>query len=307
MHGAPTFHRSHLEICRKVENRKSRAARLAEVKFDIDGKWARQTEEDRRVVSRGMSRILSEIVHLQSSPHVTRNNESRKHRLSQKMSDFIYFCTYNGRWSTMCNVHATVLITRMFRRCPTTFNSKNWKQVILVALMIAQKFNDDVPLVNSDFGVLWVASGAKKTAIDVNRLEHDFMKHVSFDVFVKNSSYWQTHYYIRRTARAPEFYWMGREQHSRLLCAIPENEDSVDEKSNAVTFAGSMTPPPPRQTETSCESESKLPSSPKTVFGFYMAEREEPTQQKKVANMFPSSFDGGLLDDWIQPVRNLFA
>jgi hypothetical protein len=188
----------------------------------------------------------------------------------------------------------------MYRICPTTFNSKNWKQVILVALMIAQKFNDDVPLVNSDFEVLWVASGAKKTAIDVNRLEHDFMKHLSFDVFVKNETHWQTYYFIRRAARASEFYWYkGREQHAGQLCTIPESEDKIEceaGKSNVSASAGSMTPP--RQKP--CGGDS--PDSPKSVFGFF-GERELLTRQTKSANVF----DGGLIDDWIQPVRNLFG
>ena len=42
--------------------------------------------------------------------------------------------------------------------------------MVLVALMISQKFLDDVPLANSDFVTLWAASGAKKTNLNVNKL-----------------------------------------------------------------------------------------------------------------------------------------
>jgi hypothetical protein len=116
------------EINAQNEKRRKRITRWAD---DIEGKWARVNEEERRVITRGMSRILSEILHLResSSTKVTTEHDRRR-RLAQSMADFIYFCTYNGRWSTQCNVYATVLITRMHNAAPHAFNNKNWKQVM---------------------------------------------------------------------------------------------------------------------------------------------------------------------------------
>jgi hypothetical protein len=150
--------------------------------------------------------------------------------------------------------------------------------------MISQKFLDDVPLVNSDFVTLWAASGAKKTNLNVNKLEHHFLEHIQFDLNVSSEAIWQFYYEIRRAAGGPPFFLYERKWTHSLL-PISENETIQDKDAGGDLF-NIHTTPNIWQAYESCPSMSPQMENVRTIAGGFKGKSAPALPVRTIAGGF---------------------
>jgi hypothetical protein len=125
-----------------------------------------------------------------------------------EMHRFLAACYELGRWSPESNVIAMVLVTRFRSASGVSFNRNNWPMVILIAMNLAQKSWDDVPLTNVDFPQLLEIASHKTTMFkgykcswrEVNRMEMEFIKVLNWNIHVTNKTYMTFHYELQETA-----------------------------------------------------------------------------------------------------------
>jgi hypothetical protein len=93
---------------------------------------------------------------------------------------------YNiAEWSWECNVIALVLIARVQHSIAMT--PKNWNHLLLVALMVAHKMWDDIPLTSQDFPEVWarcVPDAAELSVKQLTRMEARFLVLIEWDTHV---------------------------------------------------------------------------------------------------------------------------
>jgi hypothetical protein len=110
-----------------------------------------------------------------------------------EVCSFIAKACQIAEWSPMCSVYALVLLTRMEHH-GISLTWKNWDCRLLVALLIAQKMCDDIPLENAEFLVVWsmcAPNSAALTAVELSRLEFAFAKSICWDMHVTKEVYTQ--------------------------------------------------------------------------------------------------------------------
>lgn len=76
-----------------------------------------------------------------------------------------------AQYSSACHIIAAVLMTRLVTSDQSfaPANKQNWRPLLFVCILIAQKLNDDVPLQNSGFMELWNRCEQQACAKDPNR------------------------------------------------------------------------------------------------------------------------------------------
>mmetsp|Transcript_28185 Transcript_28185/g.90836 ORF Transcript_28185/g.90836 Transcript_28185/m.90836 type:complete len:334 (+) Transcript_28185:277-1278(+) len=109
------------------------------------------------------------------------------------LHDFTVSMTTTCTYTPECNVIAVMLIIRLLLYHPQV--NLKWaicKRLLLVAILVAQKFWDDYPLRNIDFTTAWsrVAPNEAPLSIkDVNALECIFLGAIGFDLFIHVPQY----------------------------------------------------------------------------------------------------------------------
>ena len=103
-------------------------------------------------------------------------------------------------WSPEVNIIAVVLVNRF---CDTglPISYHNWNKVLLIALLIAQKLFDDVPLINHDFPKLWArlfpVDSEGFTTKQLNDLEHQFLSMIAWNTYVSRAVYCTFYFELR--------------------------------------------------------------------------------------------------------------
>jgi hypothetical protein len=108
-----------------------------------------------------------------------------------------------AQWSPECNIYALVLVTRMHHHgFPLTW--RNWNRIFIVAMLIAQKMWDDVPLTNLDFPQLWsmcAPHSSPFTAVQLSHMEFTFIKLIKWEAHVTREVYTQFYYELGALAQ----------------------------------------------------------------------------------------------------------
>ena len=103
-------------------------------------------------------------------------------------------------WSPEVNIIALVLLNRF---CDTglPISAQNWNKLLLIALLIAQKLFDDVPLTNTDFPRLWARlfpeDGEGFTTKQLNGMEHQFLNMIGWNTYVSRAVYCTFYFELR--------------------------------------------------------------------------------------------------------------
>jgi hypothetical protein len=127
-----------------------------------------------------------------------------------EMYQFLEACYAIGQWTQECNIIAMVLAARFRTSSGVSLNRNNWPMVMLMALYLAQKSWDDVPLTNKDFAQLlemaseetYYFSGYECSWQEANHMEMAFLEALDWNVHVTSRTFLTFHYELRDAVRA---------------------------------------------------------------------------------------------------------
>jgi hypothetical protein len=129
-----------------------------------------------------------------------------------------------AQWSPECHVYALVLLTRMHHH-GSLVSWRNWNKQLLVALLIAQKMWDDVPLTNCDFPQLWtmvLPHSTPFTGIELSRMEVAFIKRIQWEAHVTRAVYTQFYFELQSLS-----LWVCQDE--RQLCGFAARQQTEKE------------------------------------------------------------------------------
>ena len=112
-----------------------------------------------------------------------------------------------AQFSPGCNVISLVYINRLMAFSGIMLHSKNWRPLLLSALLLAQKVWDDKCLANVDFPIIWRAAVplADAELLDlkaINTFERMFLELLSYNVTVSASLYAKYYFELRSLCEA---------------------------------------------------------------------------------------------------------
>lgn len=116
------------------------------------------------------------------------------------ISEFIEALFNCAQFSIECCILSLIYINRVIALTGLSINPKNWRPLILVSLMIAQKVWDDKYLCNADFAYIYPFFDTTQ----LNMLEMKFLEMIQYNVYVKMSLY--TKYYFELKTLFPSEY-----------------------------------------------------------------------------------------------------
>eukprot|EP00630_Chrysocystis_fragilis_P011466 CAMPEP_0197410662 /NCGR_PEP_ID=MMETSP1165-20131217/31570_1 /TAXON_ID=284809 /ORGANISM="Chrysocystis fragilis, Strain CCMP3189" /LENGTH=166 /DNA_ID=CAMNT_0042937167 /DNA_START=821 /DNA_END=1321 /DNA_ORIENTATION=+ len=126
---------------------------------------------------------------------------------------FVVGITTTCMYTPECNVIAVMLILRFLLHHPdVTIDWRICKRLLLVAVIVAQKYWDDFPLRNIDFTHAWsrVVPREPPLAIrDLDMLESTFLGALGFDLFVHSPQYFSLRDELVAGVRARERHDAG--------------------------------------------------------------------------------------------------
>jgi hypothetical protein len=105
---------------------------------------------------------------------------------TERMYYFLARSFQMAQWSPEANIAASVLVLRWVQE-GKQLNLENWKSTLLLALLVAQKVTDDVPLANREFCTIWQSVSEEPelfTPNMINHLESQFLLDLDWHVFV---------------------------------------------------------------------------------------------------------------------------
>jgi len=122
---------------------------------------------------------------------------------TEKMFAFLKQAFELAQWSPECHVISAVFIGRLLVNTDIVLHKRNWVNVVLIALLLAQKVWDDRCLPNSEFPSIWLQCGCETapTKQQINRMECAFLGYLHYDVHVPRQLY--TKYYFEMRALHP--------------------------------------------------------------------------------------------------------
>jgi hypothetical protein len=101
-------------------------------------------------------------------------------------------------FSAECCVICLIYINRIIALTEMPLLPTNWRPLVLISLMIAQKMWDDKYLSNADFSYIYPFFDTKQ----VNSLEMKFLELIQYNTHIKFSIY--TKYYLELKCLVPE-------------------------------------------------------------------------------------------------------
>jgi hypothetical protein len=116
--------------------------------------------------------------------------------VAEQMYRFLQRSYELAQWSQEANIAACVLVMRWITKgnvlCP-----QSWKSVLLIALLVAQKITDDIPLATKEFCTIWQAVSEEPELIsvaDLTKLESNFVQSLDWRVFVDSKTMTTVYY-----------------------------------------------------------------------------------------------------------------
>jgi hypothetical protein len=146
----------------------------------------------------------SDLFYFSEEKYLTDNdNDDRQDRLESKLptvddiSSFIEALFNCAQFSVECCVLCLIYINRIITLTGFSINPSNWRPLVLVSLMVAQKVWDDRYLCNADFAYIYPFFDNSQ----LNLLEIKFLEIIQYNVYVKSSLYIK--YYIELRSLFP--------------------------------------------------------------------------------------------------------
>jgi len=129
----------------------------------------------------------------------TDNDDRQESKLPSvdDISDFIEALYNCAQFSVECCVLCLIYINRIITLTGLSINPNNWRPLVLVSLMVAQKVWDDRYLCNADFAYIYPFFDNSQ----LNLLEIKFLEIIQYNVYVKSSLYMK--YYIELRSLFP--------------------------------------------------------------------------------------------------------
>lgn len=122
----------------------------------------------------------------------------RKTPTPDDISGFIEALYDLAQFSAECCVICLIYINRIIALTEMPLLPTNWRPLVLISLMIAQKMWDDKYLSNADFSYIYPFFDTKQ----VNTLEMKFLELIQYNTHIKFSIY--TKYYLELKSLVPE-------------------------------------------------------------------------------------------------------
>jgi len=122
-------------------------------------------------------------------------------RLSKRKSDdaevveFLSMIFFNRKLPAECAVVAAVYIDKLLEVTQLTFHAGNWRIIVFMALLLANKVWSEYAVWNEDF--LKVFSDIWLSIQAICRVEREFLKYLSFDLNIKPSVYSKYYFELR--------------------------------------------------------------------------------------------------------------
>jgi hypothetical protein len=113
----------------------------------------------------------------------------------ENIEDFVLACMERANFSPESAVTALILVNRLRQGARAVgLNRLNWRLVYLTALLLSQKMDDDTPVDNQDFPLIWDFAAhevemhesdlSKVNAKAFNKMESKFLELVGYQVHV---------------------------------------------------------------------------------------------------------------------------
>jgi len=102
----------------------------------------------------------------------------------------LYDC---AQFSPECTIISLVYINRLIAFTELPLQPTNWRPLILVSLLVAQKVWDDRHLSNSDFAFIYPFF----VTDEINKLEQKFLELIMYNVTVKSNLYAKYYFELR--------------------------------------------------------------------------------------------------------------
>ncbi|KEP60952.1 UNVERIFIED_CONTAM: cyclin, N-terminal domain-containing protein [Hammondia hammondi] len=117
----------------------------------------------------------------------------------EEIRDFIGVLYEAAEYSPECNVLALLFINRLIAFSGMPLRASNWRPLVFIALIVAQKVWDDQVLTNASFAYLYPFF----TVEEVNKMEAAFLSLLHFEVVVKPSTYAKYYFELRSMLQDP--------------------------------------------------------------------------------------------------------
>lgn len=176
----------------------------------------------------------SELYYFSEDKYITEYplnfNDSRKENLDliptqEDVSEFIKALYYCAQFSVECCVLALIYINRIIAFTGLSLNPKNWRPLVLVSLMTAQKVWDDLYLCNADFAYIYPFFDVDQLGI----LEMKFLEMIQYNVFVKFSLYLKYYLELRSLFPLDKLRDQYSEDYQNLVRLRSNSEFNFDE------------------------------------------------------------------------------
>jgi len=116
----------------------------------------------------------------------------------EDISDFIESLYNCAQFSPECCVISLIYVNRIIALTGLSMHPTNWRPLVLISLMIAQKMWDDKYLSNADFAYIYPFFNADQ----INTLEMKFLEMIQYNTHIKFSMY--SKYYFELKSLFPE-------------------------------------------------------------------------------------------------------
>lgn len=137
-----------------------------------------------------------------------------------------------AQFSAECCVICLIYINRIIALTEMPLLPTNWRPLVFISLMIAQKMWDDKYLSNADFSYIYPFFDTKQ----VNQLEMKFLELIQYNTHIKFSIY--TKYYLELKSLVPEDFPL-KPMDAFTMQKLENQSKSMEEnlKKNAKTSA----------------------------------------------------------------------
>lgn len=132
--------------------------------------------------------FFSEDKYIKENPSdFTKENIENIHKIpkTEDIYGFIEALFNCAQITPECCIIALIYINRIIALTGLSLHATNWRPLVLISLMIAQKIWEDIPLSNADFSSFYPFFDKNQ----INCLEMKFLEMIQYNVFVKLGSF----------------------------------------------------------------------------------------------------------------------
>jgi len=112
-----------------------------------------------------------------------------------ELANYLHNMFTTAQCSEECNIICLIYVERLLEcsRDPAGLNGRNWKSIVMMAMLLASKVWDDLSMVNEDFSIFM-----PYTLDQINTWEIEFLGCIKFNVRVSASQYARYYFDLRK-------------------------------------------------------------------------------------------------------------